>query len=92
MEGSMAGRSEEDSPRLPQKAKIERRRVMTDAWTRWRYAKRRSWHRCAEDRWTWARCLKLAWAAARQRRDEIAAYHRKPRTGWASDVPFPIAA
>jgi hypothetical protein len=74
------------------KPKIDSRAVMTDAWRRWRHAKRRGWHLTEIDRWTWQRCLKLAWAAARQRRDEIAAYHAKPRNGWAQDIPFPVAA
>lgn len=72
--------------------KIDRRAVMADAWGRWRYAQRRGWHLGADDVWTWGRCLALAWAAARQRRDEVAAYHARPRTGWAADIPFPMAA
>ena len=59
--------------------KIDRRAVMKDAHSRWNYARRKGWHLDSDDRWTWARCLTLAWAAARQRRDEVAAYHTPPR-------------
>jgi hypothetical protein len=89
--GALALSRTRPRPKAPT-AKIDRRAVMADAWTRWRDAKRRGWHLTEIDRWTWRRCLKLAWAAARQRRDEIAAYHAKPRNGWAQDIPFPIAA
>lgn len=74
------------------KPRIDRRAVMTDAWGRWRYAQRRGWHLGDGDVWTWGRCLALAWAAARQRRDEVAAYHARPRTRRVVDAPFPIAA
>jgi hypothetical protein len=89
--GAMALRPKTQRANRPA-PKIDRGAVMADAWHRWRYAMRRGWHLSESDRWTWQRCLKLAWAAARQRRDEIAAYHAKPRNGWAQDVPFPIAA
>jgi hypothetical protein len=74
--------------------KIDRRAVLLDAHSRWRHARSKGWHRprYGWDVWTWGRCLRLSWAAARQRRDEIAAYHAVRVRGRPRNKPFPIAA